>query len=74
MTSERVVKLAEINGISCEVRRIKRNWVGHVIRREADDDCLTTLRWTPEGRRARGRPKTKDCRERKEHGRAGMFV
>ena len=50
--------MAEINNISCEIRRRRWNWLGHVLRREDENDCFTALGWTPEGRRVRGRPKT----------------
>ena len=49
--------MAEINEISCEVRR-RWNWLGRVLRREGVNDCFTALGRTPEGRRARGRLKT----------------
>ena len=33
--------------------------MGHVLRREDENDCRTALGWPPENRRAaRGRPKT----------------
>ena len=50
--------MADINNISCEVRRRRWNWLGHVLRREDENDCFTALGWMPEGRRTRGRPKT----------------
>jgi len=53
-----VVEMAEVNDISCEVRRRRWNWLGHILRREGANDCFTALGWTPEGQRARGRPKT----------------
>ena len=58
MTNKRVVEIAEISEMSCEVRRRRWNWLGHVLRREGEKDCFTALGWTPEGRRARERPKT----------------
>jgi len=58
VTSNRVVEMAEVNDISCEVRRRRWNWLGHILSREGANDCFTALGWTPEGRRARGRPKT----------------
>ena len=58
MTNKRVVEMAEIDDISCEVRRSRWNWLGHKLRREGENDCLTALGWTPEGRRAKRRPKT----------------
>ena len=53
-----VLVFSEINDISCEVRRRKWNWLGHILGREGGNDRFTALGWTPEGRRARGRPKT----------------
>ena len=58
ISNNRVVEMAEINNISCEKRRRRWNWLVHVLRREDENDCFTALGWTPEGRRARGRPKT----------------
>ena len=41
-------------------------------RREGENDCFTALGWTPEGRRARGRPKTTWRRTvEKERSKAG---
>ena len=58
ISNNRVVEMADINSISCEIRRRRWNWLGHVLRREDENDCFTALGWTPEIRRARGRPKT----------------
>ena len=54
MTNKRVVKMAEIKDINYWLRRRKRNWLGHVLRKEGVNDCFKAL----EGRIARGRPKT----------------
>ena len=40
MTNKRVVELAEINDISCEVGRKRWNWLGHILRREGENDCF----------------------------------
>ena len=58
ISNNRVVEMAEINNRSCEIRRRRWNWLGHILRREDENDCFTALGWTPEGRRARGRPRT----------------
>ena len=72
MTSKRVVELAEINYISCEVGRRRWNWLGHILRREGENDYFTALGWTPESRRATGRPKTTWRRTvKKERNKAG---
>ena len=73
MTNKRVVELAEINDISCEVRRRRWDWLGHILRREGENDCFTALGGTPEGRRARGRPKTTwRTTVEKERNKAGL--
>ena len=58
ISNNRVVEMADINNISCEIWRRRWYWLGHILRKEDENDCLTALGWTPEGRRARGRPKT----------------
>ena len=58
MMNKRVVEMLGINEISYEVQQGRWNWLGHVLRREGENDCFTALGWTPEGRRVRGRPKT----------------
>ena len=55
---KRVVEMAEMNKISCEVQRRWWNWPGHVLRRKSVNVCFTALGWTLEGWGARGRPKT----------------
>ena len=54
MTNKRV---AEINEISYEVRRRRWNWLGHILRKEGENDCFTALVWIPEGRRTKEEPK-----------------
>ena len=58
VTNETILQMARMNKISSEVRRRRWNWIGHLIRRERNDDYAIALGWTPEGRRKRGRPKT----------------
>ncbi|CAH3125037.1 unnamed protein product, partial [Porites lobata] len=58
MTNKSVIELAEINDISCELSRTAWNWLGHILRREGEDDSFTALGWAPKGRGMRGRPKT----------------
>ena len=58
MSNNRVVKMADINNMSCGIRRRRWKWLGHVLRREDENDCFAALGWTPEVGRARGRPKT----------------
>ena len=53
MTNKKVVELAKINDLRCEVRQRRLNWLGHILRREGEINCFTAVGWTPEGRRAR---------------------
>ena len=53
MTNKKVVELAKINDIRCEVRQRRWNWLDQLLKREGEIDCFTALGWTPEGRRAR---------------------
>jgi endonuclease/exonuclease/phosphatase family metal-dependent hydrolase len=55
--NETVFEMAGANRISDEVRRRRWNWIGHILRKDWNDDCAVALGWTPEGRRKRGRPK-----------------
>jgi hypothetical protein len=57
VTNKRVLEMAETGRISEEVRRLRWNWIGHVLRKDKTDDCAVALGWTSEGRRKRGRPK-----------------
>jgi hypothetical protein len=43
-----------------ETSLIQKRWIwfGHVLRKPSEDMTKVALRWTPEGKRKRGRPKT----------------
>ena len=58
ISNERLMEMTRLNNISCEIRRRRWTWLGHMLRREGTDDSKTALGWQPEGKRARGRPKT----------------
>ena len=46
-----------ISEISKEVQQRRWKYIGHILRKEQDNDCVTAMTWAPEGRRKRGRPK-----------------
>ena len=58
ISNARLLEMTRLNNISCEIRRRRWTWLGHMLRREGTDDSKTALGWQPEGKRARGRPKT----------------
>ena len=58
ITNKEVLKMAEMENLSEGVRERRWKFIGHIMRKEPNNDCRTALTWTPEGRRKRGRPKT----------------
>ena len=58
VSNERIGDITGINKTSDEIRRRRWNWIGHVLRKDATDNCRVALGWQPEGKRAVGRPKT----------------
>ena len=50
--------MAEMENLSEDVRRRRWKFIGHIMRKEPNNDCRTALTWTPEGRRKWGRPRT----------------
>ena len=57
-TNKEVLKMAEIENLSEDVRRRRWKFIGHIMRKEPNNDRRTALTWAPEGRRKRGRPRT----------------
>ena len=47
-----------MNRTSDEIRRRRWNWIGHILRKNREEHCVTALEWRPEGRRRPSRPKT----------------
>ena len=43
--------------IETEIKRRRWRWIGHILRKENEDISKVALRWTPDGKRKRGRPK-----------------
>ena len=48
----------EQEDMSIVLTRRRWSWVGHALRRESTSISKVALRWTPEGKRKRGRPKS----------------
>ena len=72
ISNRELLERANVEKLSEEVRRRRRRFIGHILRQQPDNDCVTALTWTPEGRRKRGRPKTTWRRTvEKERSKAG---
>jgi hypothetical protein len=72
ISNEDLLKKANMQALTSEVQRRRWRWLGHVLRMPPNAAPRVALRWTPDGKRQRGRPRetwrrTID-REREEHG------
>ena len=56
VTNDEVSKRTGINSIVAEVKQRRWRWFGHVLRMNKKRLPYTALRWTPPGKRKRGRP------------------
>lgn len=52
-----VNEITNTRHISYEIRRRWWTWIGHILRREKDNNSYVALQLAPEGERNRGRPK-----------------
>ena len=51
-------RLTSSEDIAITVKRKRLSWVGHALRKDNDSITKMAMKWTPQGRRNRGRPKT----------------
>ena len=51
-------KKTKCQSVVLEIKRRRIRWLGHVLRMDQDRIPKVALRWTPPGKRKRGRPKT----------------
>ena len=55
--NEELWRRAEETEISVQIRRRKRKWIGHTLRKGQDTIQREVMDWNPQGQRKRGRPK-----------------
>jgi len=58
ISNDELLSTSKQEPIVTTIKSRRWRWVGHTLRREQDNITKTALRWTPEGKRKRGRPKT----------------
>ncbi|CAG2234263.1 unnamed protein product [Mytilus edulis] len=58
ITNEDLHKKTKSQDIETTLLQKRWRWLGHVLRKPQGDMTKVALRWTPEGKRKRGRPKT----------------
>ena len=52
-----ISQVTDVRKISDEIRRRRWNWIGHVLRKERNDECMVAMEWQPAGTRKLGRLK-----------------
>lgn len=40
-----LLEIREASNISGEIRRMRWNWIGHILRKDPADDCVVALGW-----------------------------
>ena len=55
---QQIQETTGVNRTSDEIRCRRWNWIGHIMRKNREEHCVTALKWRPEWRRRPGRPKT----------------
>ena len=58
ISTEELLRRANMNPLSEEVKWRRWKMIGHILRQDQNNDCNTAMTWAPEGKRRRGRPKT----------------
>ena len=58
ITNKEVRKLAKMEQLSQQVKQKRWKYIGHILRKGNTCNERIALRWTPDGKRNRGRPKT----------------
>ena len=61
ISNEDLYRRTNSSPISTQIQKHRLRWLGHVLRMPQDSIPKVALRWTPTGKRNRGRPKT-TCR------------
>ena len=57
ISNDEVRSVAGIERVSTQIRKRRWRYIGHVLRKKPDDDQRIALKWTPDGKRKRGRPR-----------------
>ena len=57
ISNEELHQRTKVEPITTQVQRRRWRWIGHVLRQQTTSLSRVALRWTPDGRRKRGRPK-----------------
>ena len=54
ISHQHIQETTGVNRTSDEMRRRRWNWIGHIMRKNREEHCVTALEYRPEGRRRPG--------------------
>lgn len=57
ISNEELYQIIQTPAISDQIKEKRWKWIGHVLRKETSEIPRVALRWTPPGKRSRGRSK-----------------
>ena len=57
ITNKDLYEITNQRDICTEIKHRRWKWLGHILRKNSNNIAKTSLRWTPAGKRKRGRPK-----------------
>ena len=58
ISNENLHEITNSTNMHAILKKYRWRWIGHVLRKPANNISRVALRWTPEGNRKQGRPKT----------------
>ena len=50
ISHQQIQETTGVNRTSDEIRRRRWNWIGHILRKNREEHCVTALEWWPEGK------------------------
>lgn len=57
ISNEQLYQLTNCETLETTIKKRKWRWIGHTLRKPHDSICRQALKWNPQGKRRRGRPK-----------------
>jgi hypothetical protein len=58
LTNQKLYSQSKTFPVGETISRRRWRWLGHILRKPAEDNCKVALTWAPEGKRKRGHPRT----------------
>ncbi|KAG1660545.1 Dystrophin [Nymphon striatum] len=58
ISNKDLLERTNCTNIDEQIMKRRWKWIGHILRKESKEDAKIALKWTPPGRRTKGRPRT----------------